>query len=170
MRYCILFFGVVFMLSTCLVGAQNNKTDFSGDWIFNADQSETGDPQGGGRGRGMNPTRIIITQEENKMTVETFRQGFDGSEMSMVSEYTLDGETCENTSNFGTSTSVANWSDDGGELTVQTSMTMSRGDQTFTMESTEVYSLEDDMLVIETTSSTPMGDMTSKAVYDRSEE
>ena len=170
MRYLILFFGIVFILSACLVGAQNNKADFSGDWIFNADQSETGDAQGGGRGRGMNSTRIVIAQEENKMTEEAFRQGFDGSEMSMVYEYTLDGEKCENTSDFGTSTSVANWSEDGEMLTIQTSMTLSRGDQTFTMESTAVYSLDEDKLVIETTRSTPMGDMTSKAVYDRSEE
>jgi len=183
MRYLVFFISVVFVLSACLVVAQSNKADFSGEWAFNADQSEmggppSGSPPGGGQGGGppaggrggmMNASKMIITQEANKLTVNTIRQGFDGNEMSMVSTYTLDGKTSTNASDFGTTTSVANWSNDGKILTIKSSMTMSRGDQAFTMDSTEKYSLNKSMLVIETTRSTPMGDMTSKAVYDKTE-
>ncbi len=181
MRYFTLLIGLVFMLSVCVVSAQD-KADFSGKWVLNADESDMGGPPGGappgggeggppagGRGGMMGASSLIISQEENELTVETVRLGFDGSEMSMVSTYTLDGKSGTNTSDFGSTTYVANWSDDGQMLTIESSMTMSRGDQSFTMDTTEAYSLADGKLVVETTRSTPMGDMTSKAVYDKAE-
>ncbi|MBN2028940.1 hypothetical protein JW824_01740 [bacterium] len=183
MRYLPFLIGVVFILGACIVSAQD-KADFSGKWVLNADESDMGGPPGGGappgggeggppaggRGGMMGASRLIIAQEENKLTVETVRQGFDGSEMSTVSAYTLDGKSGTNTSDFGSTTYVASWSDDGQMLTIKSSMTMSRGDQSFTMDTTEKYSLADGKLVVETTRSTPMGDMTSKAVYDKAEE
>ena len=48
-------------------------------------------------------------------------------------------------------------------------MNMSRGDREFTMESKAVWSLDEDALTIVTTRSTPMGERTSTAVYDKVE-
>ncbi len=185
MRYQVFFVSVILILSAFALSAQSSKVDFSGKWVFNADQSEMGGPPGGAPGgqppsggtpsggppaggrRGLSASKMVIAQEENKLTVEAFRQDFEGNEISTVSAYTLDGKESKNVSDFGTTTSVANWSEDGKTISIKSSMTMSRGDQTFTMESTEKYSLDKNMLVIETTRSTPMGDMTSKAVYDK---
>ena len=43
------------------------------------------------------------------------------------------------------------------------------GEQEFMMNTEESWSIEDGLLVIESTRSTPRGDMTRKTVYDRSE-
>lgn len=170
MRSFVLFIIVVFLMSAVVVSAQEGKVNFSGEWTLNADKSEFGGGGGGGGrggGRGMGSSKMIVEQKDNALTVETFRQNRDGEEVSTTNTYTLDGKKSNNESNFGTTVSVVNWSKDGKTLTIESTMTGSRGGQEFTMESTAVWSLEGNILTVETTRSTPRGEMTSKAVYDK---
>jgi dipeptidyl aminopeptidase/acylaminoacyl peptidase len=169
MRYLSLFICVVLLLSASVANAQENPVVFSGKWVLNAEKSELGGGPGGRRGR-MAASRMVVEQKDNKLVVEAFRQNRDGEEVSTVSTYTLDGKESKNETNFGTTVSVAKWSKDGKTLTIESTMTMSRGDREFTIESTAVWSLEKDTLMIETTRSTPRGERTSKAVYDKAYE
>jgi hypothetical protein len=168
MRSFVLFIIVVFLMSAVVVSAQEGKINFSGEWTLNADKSEFGGGGGGRGGRGMMASsKMSVEQKDNVLTVETFRQNRDGEEISTTNTYTLDGKKSNNENNFGTTESVATWSKDGKTLTINSTMTGSRGGQEFTMESTAVWSLEGNILTVETTRSTQRGEMTSKAVYDK---
>ncbi len=168
MRFIALFTVVVLLMSTVIVSAQDSKVNFSGEWVLNAEKSDQPE-RPGGRRRGMLASKMVIEQKDNKLVVERFRKNRDGEDVSTKLSYTLDGKKCKNDLNFGTRESVAKWSKDGKTLTIESTITMSRGDREFTMESTEKWSLDKDTLTIEATRSTPRGERTSKAVYDKSE-
>ena len=179
MRHLMTITLVLLLVSACGEKAQQGAVDFSGEWTLNAEKSDMGAPRGGDRpgdreGRrgamGMGAAKMSVAHTENELIVETLRQSRDGEEFSMKSTYTLDGKKSKNDSNFGDRVSTARWSKDGKTLTIASTMTMFRGDQEFTMESTEKWSLDEGTLIIETTRSTPMGERTSKAVYDRVEQ
>lgn len=162
---------VGFVVMLCLVAlgawAQEGAVSFSGTWILNAEKSDQ--PGGGGRGgRGMmQPSKLVITQDAEKLVVETTRQGRGGSPVSETATYTLDGQECENGPEGRTAVSVVEWAEGHQSLTLFTERNFSRNGQTFTMESQAVWKLEEGRLVITTTMTTPRGDMTTKTVYDK---
>lgn len=181
MRFISVIIIVLLLISACSETVQKGAINFSGDWTLNADKSDLGGPPGRERsadrgdrqregrrgGMRMGASKMIVEQKENELLVETFLQNREGEEFSIKSTYTLDGKKSKNDSNFGTRISTAKWSKDGKTLTIESTMTVFREDREFTMESTEKWSLAQDNLIIETTRSTPMGEMTSKAVYDK---
>ncbi len=168
MRFIAVFSLVILFISSFNVLAQESKPNFTGEWILNVDKSDQPEGPGGRRG-GMMPSKMVIEQKENQLVVETVRKNRDGQEVTVKSTYTLDGKKCKNETNWGIRESKLNWSKDGKTLIIESIMKMSRGDRDFTMESTEKWSLDKNVLTIETTRSTPMGEMTSKAVYDKVE-
>lgn len=168
MRAIALFTVVVLLVGSVVVSAQEKKVDFSGTWVLNADKSDLGGGRGGRRG-GMAVSKMLVEQKDEKLIVENFRQNRDGEDVSTKLTYTLDGKKCKNELNFGTQESVVKWTKDGKTLTIESTMSMSRGDREFTMESTEKWSLDKDILTIETTRSTPRGERKSKAIYNKSE-
>ena len=108
LTFVVLLFGVI------AVDAQDSKTDFSGKWTLNADKSELGSGgrggRGGGRGgRGMSALKMVVEQKDNKLIVETFRQGRDGNEMSTKVTYNLDGKRGKNDTGRGEMIYVAKW-------------------------------------------------------------
>lgn len=163
MRFLTLCMVVVLLLGAVAVMAQDAKVNFSGEWVLNTDKSEMGE----GRGRGRGASKMVVIQEGNKLVKESYRQNRDGEEVKTESAYTLDGKECENEIRSGTAISCAEWSKDGKTLTIETESSMSRGDQEFTMESTEEWSLKDNALIIERTMSSPMGERESTMVYDK---
>ncbi len=167
MRFFTLLTIVILLLGTGVAGAQDNKVNFSGEWVFNAEKSDQG---GGGRRGGMGmrgPSKMVIEQTENKLSVESFRQNRDGDEISTVDNYTLDGKKSKNETEFRTSVSVVKWSKDGKTLTITSDVTIFMRDREMTLESTAIWSLEKDTFTIETTMSSPMGERTSKTVYNK---
>lgn len=177
MRVIALFTVAFLLISALVVGAQESKPNFSGEWALNAEKSDMGGDRsgqrsgerGGRRGGGMLASKMIIEQQDNKLIVETFRKNRDGEDVSTKLTYTLDGKKSKNDLNFGTQESVAKWAKDDKTLVIESTMNMSRGDRDFTMESTEKWSLDKGTLTIERTRSTPRGERTSKAVYDKVE-
>ena len=165
MRFVVIFAVIVLLASTVVVSAQNDKVDFSGEWVLNTDKSDTGQGPGGRRG-GMSAFKLIINQKENQLVVQAFRENRKGEEITTELTYALDGEKSENTTLFGTQVSKVRWSKDGQSLHISSTLTMSRGEREFTMESDETWTLDKGTLIIETTRSTPRGEMKSKAVYD----
>lgn len=160
---------IVLVLGACIVGAQESKVNFSGEWTLNADKSEMGGGGRGGRGGRMGGagSKMVVEHKDNKLVVVSYRTNRDGEEITTETTYTLDGKQVESETNFGTEVAEAKWSKDGKTVTIFSERTISRGDMEFTMESTAVWSLEDGILVIDTERTTPRGDMTSKAVYDK---
>ena len=85
------------LLSFAVVVAQE-KVDFSGTWIMNADKSDMGGGgdrggRSGGRG-GMRggSSKMIVKIDGKKMTVESFSKNRDGDDVSNIAKYTLDGK------------------------------------------------------------------------------
>ncbi len=176
---------VLLLIAAGALLAQDTQVNFSGNWILNREKSVFGAPPGGGPPGGGPPgggppgggrggrgpggsSKMNVTQKDNALTVETFRMNRDGEEVSTVTNYTLDGKECDNSSEWRTQISTANWSEDKKTLIIKTESTMERDGEAFTMESEEKWSLDKDVLTIESKRETPMGEMTSKAVYDRS--
>ena len=160
---------IIFLLIFSFVFAQDSKVNFSGEWTFNQDKSETGDS---GRGRGFgSATKLVVKQEANKLTIERTGQGRDG-EYTRTEELTLDGKKNE-VEGFGgrTSTVTAQWTDGGKTLTINSVSVFEREGQSFEINSTEVWSILENgkVLSIGSTRTTSRGERTSKLVYNKAE-
>ena len=154
----------LFFLVSGIIFAQKKSADFNGTWLFEKNKSEMPASR---RGRAMAMVKIIVKQEQNKLTVESFHLNREGKEDSSSASYTLEGKECENGSKNRHSVSTAEWADDGRTLEIFTETHMSRGDREFTMESEAFWSIIDGMLCQKITRSTPMGDRTVKLFYKK---
>jgi hypothetical protein len=150
----------VVTLSAFTVTAQ--RANFSGDWKLDESKSELG--EFGGR-----VARSIKTeQKEDAITVTKTIPGFNGGD-PFTTTVTLpyDGKVVES-EGFGGSKrkSSAKWSDDK-TLTINTTVNFERDGQSFEFKSTENWSIKDGLLSIVTNSTSPRGDMTTKAIYTK---
>jgi len=163
MRYISKWVAVAVLVMTGFAFAQN-KVNFAGNWTLDAAKSQLG--EGGGRRFGP-ATKMVVAQEENKLSVESFRTNRDGEEVSTTYTYTLDGKKCENGTENRKMVSTVTWAQDGQSLTIASTSTFSREGQEFTMESTEKWSMSEGTLVLDATRTTPSGERTTKAVYQK---
>jgi Tol biopolymer transport system component len=146
--------------------AQTGKTNFAGDWTFNAEKSTQ--PQGGGGGAMRMGGNFVVTQDANSLTVVRTRTGQDGQPSTTTMKYTLDGKESINTSTRGDSKSVASWSPDGKALTIETTRTMDMNGESMTIKSTEVWKLQDaKTLTINSTRQSPNGEVKTDLIYDK---
>lgn len=139
------------------------KTDFSGEWALNESKSNLGE------GRFFSALKIAVKQGAESITIERTRQGRDGQEMVRSVTLTMDGKENLDESEFGSSTSTANWSEDGSSLIIGTKREFERQGQVSEMKSKEIWTLTEDgkALTIELTSSSPRGDRAATSVYDK---
>jgi len=152
------------------LNGQGMKTNFAGNWAFNADKSNLGQPpQGQGqRMGGMGGGDMVVKQEANLLTVDRTRTNPQGETVNISSKYTLDGKESVNTSPRGESKSVATWSGDGKSLTIVTTRSVERDGQTMEMKSTEVWTLTDPKtLTVNTSMNTPNGERKTTMVYNK---
>jgi len=157
--FCIIFL----LFEIGLTFAQDKKPNFAGEWNLDREKSEL--PEG--RGGGMMASKMVITQEENKLVVESTRTNRDGEAITISATYTLDGKECENKANNMTSKSTAVWSKDGKSLEINTEATYSRNGQNFTMTDKSTWSMESGNLLIDSTRTSSRGDRKSKLVYTK---
>ena len=139
--------------------------DFSGTWQLDQDASEI--PQfggGGGRGGGQGGrgATLVIAQTNDVLTIE---QQADGGGRTV--SYNLDGSESTNAGPRGEQTTTSRW--DGEVLLTEGTMRAStpRGD--FSMELIERRTLSSDgrTMTVESTRSTPRGDVTARLVYNK---
>lgn len=153
---------VIVALSSFTLHAQ--KASFSGDWKLNEAKSELG--EFGGRV----PYSVKAEQKEGAITVTKVSPGFNGGDpMTTTVTLTYDGKVVES-EGFGGSTrkSTAKWSDDGKTLTINSTINFERDGQTFEFKSTENWTInKDGLLQIDTQSTSPRGDSSTKAVYTK---
>ncbi len=168
---------IAFFSMPLALNAQGAKPNFTGNWIFNADKSDLGQPPQGqapqgqppmGPRGGMGGGNFTAKQEANLLTVERTRTTPDGQNTTSTSKYSLDGKESVNTTGRGDSKSVAAWSANGKSLTIATTRSFERDGQTTEMKSTEVWNLTDqNTLTIVTTMNTPDGERKTTRIYNR---
>jgi hypothetical protein len=125
-------------IATLTTNAQGGKANFAGTWTFNAEKSTPAPTGGGGGGgRGFGGGNFVATQDANLLSVSRTRNGQDGTPVTTLSKYTLDGKECVNMMGENESKSTAKWSADGKSLTIVTKTSFNGNDRT----STQVWTL-----------------------------
>jgi hypothetical protein len=170
MKYALLAALVVCVALPPALQAQA-KTDFSGTWTFDEAKSDPaparagggggGGGRGGGRMGGAPATAMTIEQTPGALSMHrTTAQG------AQTIVFKLDGTDSQNTIGMGPATSKAVW--DGPRLVVTTTQTVQGRGGEITINSKEVFSVEGNTLTIDTTRTTPAGEMTRKLIYTKS--
>ncbi len=141
------------------------KADFKGDWTFNEGKSKLGE----GRFR-MAPQKLKVTSEGESITIERTNNTPNGETATSSEKLTFDGKATESTV-FGSAkkSSVAAWSANGEELTINATLNFERDGQTFEVKTTEVWKLLDGgkTLSIDYTSVSQRGTNNQTFVYDK---
>ena len=151
--------------------AAQAKTDLSGTWTFDEAKSDPaparaggggggGGGRGGGRMGGAPATAMTIKQTAGELTMD--RTTAQGAQTVVLK---LDGSESTNTIGMGPAVSKAVW--DGPRLVVTTTQTVQGRGGEITINSKEIYSVQGNVLTIETTRTTPAGDQTRKLVYTK---
>lgn len=142
-----------------------DNTSFSGDWKLNEGKSELGE-----FGARFTPRSIKVDQKQDNITIAKTRPGFNGGDpITTTVTLTFDGKEAESPG-FGNSKtkSMAKWSDDGQTLTINSVTSFERDGQTSEFKASETWKLtKDGTLSVVTVSSSPRGESTIKAVYDK---
>src|SRR5687767_944477 len=151
--------------------AAQPKTDFSGTWTFDEAKSDPaparagggggGGGRGGGRMGGAPATAMTIKQTAGELTLD--RTTAQGAQTVVLK---LDGSESTNTIGMGPAASKAVW--DGPRLVVTTTQTVQGRGGEITINSKEIYTVQGNVLTIETTRSTPAGEQTRKLIYTKS--
>lgn len=141
-----------------------NRANFSGEWKLNESKSDLGQ-------FGRFATRIVkADQKDDAITISKTSPSFNGEEMTITETLSYDGKETETTI-FGNSKkkSTAKWSDDGKVLTVNYTLLLDFNGQTNEIKGTEAWALSGDAktLTLQINSSSPQGEFSSKAVYDK---
>jgi Tol biopolymer transport system component len=159
---------VLCLMVPAMSQAQAGKTNFSGNWVFNAEKStQPQGGQGGGQRMGGAGGNFVAKQEANLLTVERTRTNQDGQATTTVMKYTLDGKESINTNPRGDTKSVATWSADGKILTIVSTRTFDMNGESRTMKTTEVYTLSGNTLTVKSTRPGQDGDVVATLVYDK---
>ena len=140
------------------------KSNFSGDWKLNESKSELGE-------FGRFAVRIIkASQSDESITITRTAPSFNGDDMTNSETLSYDGKETETTV-FENSKrkSSAKWSDDGKILTINYTLLLDFNGQTMDIKGTEAWTISDDgkNLTVQIKSSSPQGEFSWKAVYDK---
>lgn len=140
-------------------------TNFSGTWKLNEGKSELG--QFGSRSAA---SKLVVTQQDNGVSIERTSTGFTGEEVVTTETLTNDGKESESTV-FGNSTKTSSlkWNAGNTAFTVTFKINLNMNGQAFDMTGTESWALSADGKTLTLTNKleTPNGEMTTEAVYDK---
>lgn len=141
------------------------KADFKGDWTFNEGKSKLGES----RFR-MAPQKMKVSGEGESVTIERTSNTPNGETATSSEKLTFDGKEAESTV-FGNAkkSSVASWSANGEEMTINSTIVFERDGQSFEIKVTEVWKLLDGgkTLSIDYTSVSQRGTNNQTFVYDK---
>lgn len=141
------------------------NADFKGEWAFNEQKSKLAE----GRFR-MNAQKIKVTQEGDAISIERTSNGPNGDPFTSTDKLTFDGKTVEGTG-FGNSKkkSTASWSQDGNQMTINSTTLFERDGNTMEIKTVEVWKLIDDgkSLSIDSKTTSQRGESANTFVYDK---
>ena len=131
--------------------------NFSGTWKLNSSKSKLNEEFS------MAPKEIILVQNGNDLNSER-HSSFQDQEVTTKDKFTLDGKECINTGwQDSQKKSTAVWSDDKKSLKIISKIAINDGE----MVITEVYKMDGNNLVINSSSSSSFGDSSETLVYDK---
>jgi hypothetical protein len=141
-----------------------DKVNFSGDWKLDEAKSELGNFAG------FAARSLKVEQNDSAITISRTSPGFNGGDpVTRANTIFYDGRVSE-TEGFGGSKikSTGKWSDDGQSFTINSSFSFERNGQTNEFKVTETWTLtKEGLLSLATSSSSPNGDVTTKAIYGK---
>jgi len=149
----------VFIIALAFLSATafGQKVNFSGDWTLNEDESELGYEFS------LAPKSMTL-EHTKKIFDQTTVSEWDGQEYETKNHYTLDGEVCENPGLEGTVTkSTAVYDKKAKNLKIVTDGEVQGMGYTLT----QVFSMKDDALIVESEAASDMGEMVETFVYDK---
>ena len=153
MKKTILLFAVLLIA----VIAKAQAPDFSGKWKLNNTKSTLEAEFS------MAPLEVIVTHKGNDFTIEK-HSDFQGETFTTTEKYTLDGKECINSVwQDMQKKSAVTWSSDKKSFKVAS--TLDIGGEIITI--TEVFMMDGNNLVIDSSSNSSFGDMVEKMVYDK---
>jgi len=137
--------------------AFGQKVNFSGDWSLNDEKSELGYE--------FSLAPKAMTLEHTKKTFDmTSTSEWDGQEVEAKNHFTLDGEVCENPGFEGAVTkSTAVFDKKAKNLTIITDGEVQGMGYTLT----QVYSMNEGNLIVESEAASDMGEMVETFVFDK---
>jgi mannan endo-1,4-beta-mannosidase len=143
---------------------EQGPTDFSGQWLFNEENSVLGD-----FGVGFIPYKLEITQGENDLTILRSFIVEWGDDRITEERYTLDGKENRSTLFDSPRITAVNWSEKSDTLNFVSKVTFNRGGRTSEMVTEEKWSLQrrGKILSIEQSSSTFRGSREITMIFDK---
>lgn len=153
-----------------LVFAGDVVTNFTGKWILDTKRSQVGQATGPGRG-GMSAQQLNVVQDQDTLVIERIVSNEFWGDFTIKEKVSLDGKETLNSAQWGDRKLKAIWSKDQKSLTLQSEMERSREGQSFRMQSTEVWTLEEGgkVLKLEQTRTGPFGEMYRILYYNKAE-
>jgi hypothetical protein len=146
-----------------------DKANFAGNWTLNESKSELG--EFGGR---FAARKIKVDQKGDAITIAKTSPGFNGGEdVTRTETLTFDGKATEstNTGGFGNSKRKATlkWTPDERSFSIEYSTSFEGNDGPIEIKGVETWTLSADgkTLTSVTNSSSPQGEFTVKAAYDK---
>ncbi len=142
-----------------------DPVNFSGDWKMDESKSELGEMGGRGLSRTMR-----VEQNGKSITITRVTPGRNGGDpVTTTLTMAFDGSVTESEGMGGSKRkSTCKWSDDGKTMTVSSIMNWERDGQSMEIKGTETWTLSSDgSLTVVTFSSSPRGEFTTKAVYNK---
>jgi len=151
---------VKFLLAALLITtvATAQTVNFSGSFKLNTSKSKLNQEFS------MAPKEIIILQNGNDLNVEK-HSSFRDQDFITKDKFTLDGKECINPGWQETQKkSTAVWSDDKKSLKITSKFPMNDGGE---MVIVEIYKMDSNNMIIESSSSSSFGDMAETIAYDK---
>lgn len=151
---------MVFIFAALLISsiASAQVPNFSGTWKLNTSKSKLNDQFS------MAPKDLIAAQTGNDFNLEK-HSSFQGNDFTIKDKFTLDGIECINPGWQDTQKkSVAVWSDDKLSLTITSKLPIGDNGE---MTIVEVYKMDGDNLVIQSSASSSFGDIAETQVFDK---
>lgn len=154
----------VAVIACSFTGTAVYQTNFSGTWVLNEGKSELGQ-----MGRAA-ASKIVVDQKTDVVSITRTTTGMDGNATDL-SENMADGKESETTvfGGAGKKKSVLKWAADGNTLSISSNIAIDRGGQSMEFKTAETWTLSADgkTLTLTNNISSPQGELTTKAVYDK---
>ena len=134
--------GLLLIIITGITSAATIRmlnADFKGEWTFNEQKSKLAE----GRFR-MNAQKIKVTQEGDALAIERTSANQNGESITSTEKLTFDGKPTESTA-FANSKkkSIATWSQDGQQLTINSTIMFERDGNQVEIKTVEIWKLTD---------------------------
>jgi hypothetical protein len=135
-----------------------SAVDLTGNWKLNSTKSTLSDQFS------MAPKEIIILQDGNNLNLER-HSTFQDQDFTIKDKFTLDGVECVNPGwQDSEKKSTAVWSDDKASLKITTKFPMGDNGE---MTIIEIYKMDGNNLIIESSASSSFGDRSETMVFDK---